>query len=61
MSSLASRPSLKHSNPRARHLPKRGDLDAAQKARIRLPAAAPSDESLGSVDNGSAGNLICRA
>ena len=61
MSCLASRPSPKQSNPRARHLSQRGGFDAAQKARVRLPRAAPSDKSLGHVDDGAAGNLIRRA
>ena len=61
MSCLASSPSPKQSNPRARHLSQRGGFDAAQKARVRLPRAAPSHKSLGSVDDGAAGNLIRRA
>lgn len=60
MSCLASTPSTKQSNPRARHLSQRGGFDAAQKARVRLPRAAPSNKSLGSIDDGAAGNLICR-
>ena len=60
MSCLASSTSPKQPNPRARQLPQRSGFDAAQKARVRLPRAAPSDKSLGSVDDGAAGNLIRR-
>ena len=60
MSCLASRPSPKQSNPRARQLSQSGGFDAAQKARVRFPRAAPSNKSLGSVDDGTAGNLIRR-
>ena len=59
-SCLASSPSPKQSNPRARHLSQRGGFDAAQKARVRLPRTTPSDKSLGRVDDGAAGNLIRR-
>lgn len=58
LSFLASSPSPKHSNSRTRQLPQSGGFDAAQKARVRLPRAAPSNKSLSSVDDGTAGNLI---
>ena len=60
MGCLASSFSPKQSNPRARHLSQSGGFDAAQKTRVRLPRTAPSDKSLGSVDDGALG-LIRRA
>ncbi len=60
MSRLASSPSPKHSNPRARYLAQRGGFDATQKAGVGLPRASPSDKPLGSFDDGAARNLISR-
>ena len=60
MSFLASSPSPEQSNSRTGHLPQRGGFDSAQKARVRFPRAAPSNKFLGSVDDGTAGTLICR-